>query len=1123
MEISYIFTYIIMAILGLMLSLSLSAGFIETASAANIKNVHHHQAGHKISKPKSAAVKLYTVQHGDSVYKLCHKYNIKPQEFYRINPLHSATLIAGEEVFVPKDTLLRLPGKHVSKPKVKNQEVINYISTVASTVKQQQSTRELITTAKLQAMSIGNAALSNWFSKYGTARISLMSGTKFSSLSPEAELLLPIYDKARLLIFTQDGVHSTDGRKQVNLGVGGRYFMDASMVGLNSFFDHDFSGGYSRLGFGVEYWRNYLKLIANSYLRISNWQKTADLPGYAARPANGWDLRVNAYLPALPQLGAELGIEKYYGKNVALADKSDFLADPYGVTLGVNYTPVPLITFNAAYKKYQNNKNQMSLGVALNYKLGMNFADQLKPNAVDKMRRLPNNRYDLVERNNNIVLEYQRISDFSLQLSKNIIDVPLIADSQASFKENLQLNAHSSSGFSSIGPDLSFTDDEYKKDGGAISFQGCKLSSNTDAFCDIVVSAPIGEVTPRSTKNYLIKLVGKDAKKATAVAEFTIKVTADPKAYRVFKINPEEVPIKVPPVPQVFYDSSSLVDKIKDVPVKLDLQLLDIHHKPVVRADVAFVAEPVNTKYQALSHHFKYDDVSEVEPGHYVSNLYATAKIFGNLDKVAYRLMPVINKEKDVSLAHTVNFIKIIDNIPNGEVGNSQLLVAPSKIPADGTTPATITFIAKNAEQEDLPELLNSLRLVIDGKDKSGYKVASNKYQYTPLNANGNIYTATLTSKAIATYSIKMQFKDHKSGVYRAIENLPVVQLEAVAPIADSKNSSFTMDKNIIYDNGDSAYATTISAILKDKNKKLLLNQKKVAFFDELDKVTVPMHELGNGEYTAKYTSKHAGEHRLYLMPEPEIAFKDKEIVISVEPSIPYDSKNLKSDKTIRDANDYPDDNAREAKIELSAIGARGGIPLRYLENRLRLHITGKSQTESPPIQEGYILLSPKKDSNIYNASFTNVIAGDYTAQLQYKGPDDNSFRDVANFKIGLKLVSDHNIPHYQTSSMTFNPGSITGSIKVNEQTVISVIINDKYGNRIIGNAINARVRRNMQDRPADTSYYHMSPLHDIDNKGVYTATFQAKVRGQYSFDLLMGDKNFTGIEGQHSIQVNDK
>jgi adhesin/invasin len=55
---------------------------------------------------------------------------------------------------------------------------------------------------------------------------------------------------------------------------------------------------------GAEAWTDNLKLSANSYFGMSDWHQSRDMEDYDERPADGFDVTANAYLPSLPQLGA---------------------------------------------------------------------------------------------------------------------------------------------------------------------------------------------------------------------------------------------------------------------------------------------------------------------------------------------------------------------------------------------------------------------------------------------------------------------------------------------------------------------------------------------------------------------------------------------------------------------------------------------------------------------------------------------------------------------------------------------------------------------------------------------------------------------------------------------------
>ncbi|HAN7547534.1 TPA: intimin-like inverse autotransporter protein SinH, partial [Escherichia coli] len=105
----------------------------------------------------------------------------------------------------------------------------------------------------------------------------------------------------------------------------------------------DFTRGHRRLGLGAEAWTDYLKFSGNYYHPLSDWKDSEDFDFYEERPARGWDIRAEAWLPAYPQLGGKIVFEQYYGNEVALFGTDSLEKDPFAVTLGVKYQPVPLI------------------------------------------------------------------------------------------------------------------------------------------------------------------------------------------------------------------------------------------------------------------------------------------------------------------------------------------------------------------------------------------------------------------------------------------------------------------------------------------------------------------------------------------------------------------------------------------------------------------------------------------------------------------------------------------------------------------------------------------------------------------------------------------------------------
>ncbi|EMV2214973.1 TPA: inverse autotransporter adhesin IatC [Escherichia coli] len=254
-----------------------------------------------------------------------------------------------------------------------------------------------------------SAQATDWLSRWGTARVSLGVDEDFSLKSSSFEFLHPWYETPDNLVFSQHALHRTDDRTQTNHGIGWRYFTSSWMSGINLFIDHDLSRYHTRTGMGVEYWRDYLKLSGNGYLRLSNWRSAPELDNdYEARPANGWDLRAEGWLPAWPQLGGKLVYEQYYGDEVALFGKDERQNDPHAITAGLSYTPVPLISFSAEQRQGKQGENDTRIGMELTLQPGHSLQKQLDPAEVAARRSLAGSRYDLVDRNNNIVLEYRK-------------------------------------------------------------------------------------------------------------------------------------------------------------------------------------------------------------------------------------------------------------------------------------------------------------------------------------------------------------------------------------------------------------------------------------------------------------------------------------------------------------------------------------------------------------------------------------------------------------------------------------------------------------------------------------------------------------------------------------------
>ncbi|HDK0676897.1 TPA: inverse autotransporter beta domain-containing protein, partial [Escherichia coli] len=210
----------------------------------------------------------------------------------------------------------------------------------------------------------------------------------------------------------------------------------------------------------------------NTYFGLSDWKNSRDIDDYLERPANGWDFSAEGWLPAYPQLGASIQFEKYYGKNVGLFGSDNLQENPYAVTGGISYTPVPLIKFSAQHKQGQSNVHDTTFGVEFNYRPGVSLAEQLSSDNVAVMREVQNRRYDFVERNNNIVLEYKKKHALKISLPESVQ-----GEGESIIPVTLTIN-NASGGIKSV----QWNDSAFTAAGGKISGNGTSWQITLPAY-----------------------------------------------------------------------------------------------------------------------------------------------------------------------------------------------------------------------------------------------------------------------------------------------------------------------------------------------------------------------------------------------------------------------------------------------------------------------------------------------------------------------------------------------------------------------------------------------------------------------------------------------------------------
>ncbi|WP_096931358.1 inverse autotransporter beta domain-containing protein [Escherichia coli] len=394
-----------------------------------------------VDRERAAAVdrmqtRPYTLAKGETVADVAKRYNLSVDELRRLNMLRTFAngfdnLKAGDELDVPvqtaageKDELATAREALTQSGQDGERRLAERAAGAAgflSSKPDSDAARALATSAATG--TVNERIADSLKGLKGTYRVGIQADDNLSLKNSSVDALIPLHETKENLYFTQGSLHRTNDRSQANLGVGVRHFTeDNAMVGGNAFLDYDLSRDHARGGVGLEYWRDYLRFGANAYMRLTGWKDSPDIEDYEERPANGFDVRAEGYLPSYPQLGAKVVYEKYFGNKVGLFGNSedDLQKDPQAVTVGASYTPVPLITASLDHRQGESGKNDTRVGLEVNYQPDKKLSDQLDPEQVRIQRTVQGGRYDLVDRNNNIVLEYRKKEVIRLNMSNPI-------------------------------------------------------------------------------------------------------------------------------------------------------------------------------------------------------------------------------------------------------------------------------------------------------------------------------------------------------------------------------------------------------------------------------------------------------------------------------------------------------------------------------------------------------------------------------------------------------------------------------------------------------------------------------------------------------------------------------
>lgn len=239
--------------------------------------------------------------------------------------------------------------------------------------------------AQLFAISkIGNEVshqLESWLSPWGNANVDLLVDKEGKFTGSKGSWFVPLQDNDRYLTWNQYSVTRRENDLVGNIGLGQRWRVGGWLLGYNSFYDKVLSESLARGSVGAEAWGEYLRLSANYYHPLGDWQ-LRDNQTQEQRMAAGYDVTAQAQLPFYQHINTSVSVEQYFGDSVDLFHTGTGYHNPVAVSVGLNYTPVPLVTVTAKHKQGENGVSQNNVGLKLNYRFGVPLKQQLAADEV---------------------------------------------------------------------------------------------------------------------------------------------------------------------------------------------------------------------------------------------------------------------------------------------------------------------------------------------------------------------------------------------------------------------------------------------------------------------------------------------------------------------------------------------------------------------------------------------------------------------------------------------------------------------------------------------------------------------------------------------------------------------
>lgn len=229
-------------------------------------------------------------------------------------------------------------------------------------------------------------------------------------------IVAPITDPSDVknTFFTQDSVYYRDGRTTVNLGLGYRRLEmnNTLLLGVNTFYDHEFPYDHGRVSLGLEARTSVFEVNANQYWATKDWLKGEG--GGLERAVNGYDIEAGVPLPYMNWAVISL-------KQFDWSRGDNTIENGKEVALTARIPPLPglIIEMGRTYftGKDWDDRNYVNISYdfsSYTSQKGKNFPSWFSERAYT-LRSMETMRFERVMRRNEIVKEFDAGGTFNIK------------------------------------------------------------------------------------------------------------------------------------------------------------------------------------------------------------------------------------------------------------------------------------------------------------------------------------------------------------------------------------------------------------------------------------------------------------------------------------------------------------------------------------------------------------------------------------------------------------------------------------------------------------------------------------------------------------------------------------